>query len=187
MEWLAFDHQVYSLVVQIVALVGGEILQVLAPICDNLPISPREISSWPHGYDDEMISTQIVAIEAAVGTNWTDAVKEPVHKNPKNITEAMSTNYDKDTKTDSREINVSNEIEAFVQGPGGLLTLNTNKMILDYQGYPMDAFLNKRNFRRIRCWLNGRLALYVFGERHFILVHHPFCLASDPQSHVTDE
>jgi len=84
---------------------------------------------------NSMHSTQILAIQACVRDNWTKAVKHALHEDPQNVSEAYSWAYSKADKEEARDTNLRGEIQQFKHRHDGLLTLNTNKMILDEQGH----------------------------------------------------
>jgi len=146
------------------------------------------MSSWATAYMNAL-SSQIETTKCLMGKNWIDLLPFPAIPNATTVRKAYSTNYTDEQKKYGRN-RVIAMLKKLLKQPCGVLLLDTNKLIFDDDKNfkkPINHVLQGLGFKKKLTLLYNEIVMYVHADQHVVLVHRPLCIASDPQTHVTDQ
>jgi len=140
------------------------------------------------------MSPQVLSEEHLVGEeNWVDTLPNPVHPNATTAEEGFSEDFSDEEKANGRQV-LHDECAALEKQPeGGVLLVDTNKLILDRdpnsESKSIHHLLLGRGYEKKAEVLCNEIVAYALGTSiyHVAIVHKPLGLAGDSRPFIKIE
>jgi len=192
MEFLMFDIEKYQDSWDEAVREKDAILDAMAPLVQFLENNPDAdcysgaLSGWATGFL-EKVSCKIEVTERMVGTNWCDALPEPVFPNATNAADGFSTAYSPEALEEGCKV-IHEKLDEVLAHEYGFLYVDTNNLLKKAEGFQsIHEVLLGRGFRLNRESPNKETFVYEspHSDLLYAVVHYPFCFAGDSRPKVS--